>query len=274
MKGGRSFIVLILAAAVLCSLVGTTGAYFTDTKTTPGINISTGYWVEPPHICSVIPGIGISGCGVHLVVLGGGFAKGAQVELIRGEATIQAGDVKVACSRCIYCRLDLAGASPGLWDVRVTNPDGGSAVLEKGFLVIGCGGLKTLEEPQVSEPPGVPAPCTEPPSKDPGKPTTEEDNAVEPPQQEKPMRLDFRPRSARVGEVVDYVITGYAFVPGIVVILRRGEGQVMSLNGEVRGQGFEGRLYLEGVWPGVWEITLKFPDGTLLPIEGGFTVYK
>jgi len=302
MKKARLLVFLILVATASCTFLGTSGAYFTHSETTPGITISTGSWVEPPHICGVIPCSGFSGCCAHVVVLGGDFAQGAKVELIRGETTIQAGNVLVACSSSIYCRFDLTGADPGFWDVRVTNPDGGNVTLKKGFLVIGFPVPRAPDEPEahgtpvteIESPDGVPPSSGEaapeetpnedgtgeepelpvPPPQDPEKPIADDEGAADLPPNQESDRLDFQPRSGKVGEFVNYVVTGYAFVPGTVVILRKGDGLLMSLNAEIRDRELEGWLHLGGVWPGTWEIFLKLPDGTLVPISGSFTVYE
>ncbi len=137
-----SLAVLLTVALAACSLPAFSGAYFTHTATLDGLSVSTGSWAEPPHICCVAPCSGLTGCGVHLLILGTGFVPGARVELLHGSRAIAADGELQICPGSIACHFSLWGACGGHWDLRVTNPDGGSYTLKKGFLVLGwpCSG--------------------------------------------------------------------------------------------------------------------------------------
>jgi hypothetical protein len=76
---------------------------------------------------------------VHITNLAGsGFQSGAAVRLIKtGQADIVATNVVVVSASKITCDLDLRGAYPGQWTVRVTNPDTQDAELYNGFTVKG-----------------------------------------------------------------------------------------------------------------------------------------
>ena len=69
------------------------------------------------------------------VVQGTGFRPGATVALTSKDETINATDVQVKNGTQISGRLDLAHAAVGVYDVKVTNDDGKSAVLAAGFSV-------------------------------------------------------------------------------------------------------------------------------------------
>jgi uncharacterized repeat protein (TIGR01451 family) len=67
---------------------------------------------------------------------GTGFDSAATVALMRGVQTIPGVNVSVDTDNdVITADFNLAGAAPGLWDVRVTNPEE-SATLEDGLLVL------------------------------------------------------------------------------------------------------------------------------------------
>lgn len=71
------------------------------------------------------------------VISGSGFESGAQAHLIRGGAVITGTNLVTDPDvDTITADFDLNGATPGLWDVRVTNPSTLSDTLENGFLVI------------------------------------------------------------------------------------------------------------------------------------------
>ena len=70
------------------------------------------------------------------VVTGTNFVDGATVALTAdGEVTINATGVLVNSETEIAGNFDLSDASPGLYDVVVTNPDDQSASLTTGFLI-------------------------------------------------------------------------------------------------------------------------------------------
>ncbi len=101
-----------------------------------------GFAVNPrsqasPVITSITPNNGNNGEIVHVTNLAGsGFQPGAAVRLIKaGQADIVATNVVVLGASLIICDLDLRGADPGQWTVRVTNPDTQYAELVDGFTV-------------------------------------------------------------------------------------------------------------------------------------------
>jgi hypothetical protein len=91
----------------------------------------------PPAITSITPNSVNNNEVVHITNLAGSdFQSGATVRLIKtGQADIVATNVVVVSSSQITCDLDLRGATPGQWTVRVTNPDTQEAELADGFTV-------------------------------------------------------------------------------------------------------------------------------------------
>jgi hypothetical protein len=91
----------------------------------------------PPSIDDISPVQGSMGGQAKAEISGSGFAEGADVRLIRsGLADIWSTEATVVNEKNIIVAFDLSGAAPGAWDVEVINPDGPSAVLPDGFLVL------------------------------------------------------------------------------------------------------------------------------------------
>jgi parallel beta-helix repeat protein len=89
-----------------------------------------------PTILSITPdNAGSGNSSVASVIAGAGFSPGATVKLTMGGRTIQASTLDVVSPLEISCTFDLTNAAYGSWDVHVTNPDGGTAVLVNGFKV-------------------------------------------------------------------------------------------------------------------------------------------
>jgi hypothetical protein len=89
-------------------------------------------------VSAISPSSGIVGSTVVPVSVGGnGFVSGASVRLNRtGNPDIVATGVNVGSSNLITCAISLpANATPGLWNVVVTNADGQSGMLPAGFRV-------------------------------------------------------------------------------------------------------------------------------------------
>jgi hypothetical protein len=149
----RRVLICSLLTLSICAIAvpRNSSAQFARIVAVPGNSLSMGYWVESPRICSVFPACGWSGCRVWVSIYGEHFQAGAKVELRRGSGVIKAQAVEVHYSRAIVCFFDLKGAAAGFWDVRVTNPDGGSYTLARGFQVIACGVNEQI-------PPGEPLP--------------------------------------------------------------------------------------------------------------------
>jgi hypothetical protein len=158
---GRVLICSILLLSICAVAVPrNSSAQFARVVAVPGNSLSMGYWVESPCICRVCPACGWSGCRVWVTIYGEHFQAGAKVELRRASSVIKAQAVDVHYSRTIVCSFDLKGAAAGFWDVRVTNPDGGSYTLARGFQVIACG----MNE---QAPPGEPVTPTVPTTEQP-----------------------------------------------------------------------------------------------------------
>ncbi|MBU1669959.1 MAG: right-handed parallel beta-helix repeat-containing protein [Actinobacteria bacterium] len=97
-----------------------------------------------PTVTSVTPSAAAAGTTVSIPNLAGtGFWGTPSVQLIgpaagagqAGKGTITATNVTVVSSTKITCRFDLAGATEGLYSVKVTNNDGKSATKANAFTV-------------------------------------------------------------------------------------------------------------------------------------------
>jgi hypothetical protein len=90
-----------------------------------------------PSINDVQPVQGSIGHQAKAEISGSGFAEGADVRLIRsGCLDIWSSKATVSDPCSITVTFDLSGAAPGPWDLEVINPDGPSAVLARGFVVL------------------------------------------------------------------------------------------------------------------------------------------
>jgi hypothetical protein len=92
-----------------------TGNVFTVNSTTPSITART-------------PTAGNRGWPVAMTITGTNFINGATVRLNRtGYSDIPGTSVTVVSPTQINCTFNLAGASPGLWNLSLSNPDGRGA---------------------------------------------------------------------------------------------------------------------------------------------------
>ncbi|MEN6611419.1 MAG: PGF-pre-PGF domain-containing protein [Methanoregulaceae archaeon] len=94
-------------------------------------------WKTDPVLSGITPSSGETGSSVYIPNLSGtGFQDRADVALMKnGSNDIVASNVTVVSGETITCDFDLVNASPGSWDVIVTNTDNRSATLENGFRV-------------------------------------------------------------------------------------------------------------------------------------------
>jgi subtilisin family serine protease len=96
---------------------------------------------EPPppplSVGAVSPASGLPG-PVTLDLVGAGFDAGAEVRLLRsGQADRVASSTELV-GETLRAQIDLTGAAAGLWDLRVTNPDGEIFTLASAFGVVGA----------------------------------------------------------------------------------------------------------------------------------------
>lgn len=89
------------------------------------------------YVSSISPKAGKQGTTVKIRKLAGNyFGNGATVNLTKGAKKIRGTAITVVNPGLITCRFKIPGAAPtGKWTVNVTNPDGTSALLVKGFKV-------------------------------------------------------------------------------------------------------------------------------------------
>jgi M6 family metalloprotease-like protein len=94
----------------------------------------TGSWFPPSAgVCN--PPAEDNDKTVLLDIGGGGFVHGCQVNLVDGPTNLSTGTVDWVGKSLVLAEVDLNGALPGVYDVVVTNPGGGSAVLQDGFTI-------------------------------------------------------------------------------------------------------------------------------------------
>ncbi len=90
----------------------------------------------PPILSSVSPGSGVNDASVKVSLFGQAFEKGASIKLTSGANTIVGTSVETVNAKEMNCLFRLNGATPGLWNVMLTNPDGQQSTLTNGFSVL------------------------------------------------------------------------------------------------------------------------------------------
>lgn len=89
-----------------------------------------------PIVTAIIPKMGLKNTVVSVSVTGDNYKNGAKVYLSAPESKdIHGTKIKVISESQLSCDLDLNGATPGIYDVKVVNPDGQSGILSKAFAV-------------------------------------------------------------------------------------------------------------------------------------------
>ncbi len=107
-----------------------------------------------PNVSSIAPSEARNKGAVSVTITGDGFLDRATVTLTKpGTPPIEAADVEVVSSTSIRSRLELKGASPGVYAVTVTNPDLKAGHLADAFTV-----KKTPTPPEPPTPPTPPEP--------------------------------------------------------------------------------------------------------------------
>jgi PKD repeat protein len=101
------------------------------------IVVLNGHIAASPGVTGISPASAMENTVLAVTLSGTGFAEGMTVSLDRvGQPAISAANVTVPAGNRITCTLDLTGASAGVWDVTVTNPDDQSTTLPGAFTVI------------------------------------------------------------------------------------------------------------------------------------------
>jgi hypothetical protein len=99
------------------------------------------YLNEAPTVSGISPSTATNAGTVQVTVSGLCFRSGASVKLRKaGQSDISATSVSVTSLATLTCRFNLTGKVPGPWDVVVTDADGQSGALEKGFFIVLPGG--------------------------------------------------------------------------------------------------------------------------------------
>lgn len=89
-----------------------------------------------PIVTAIIPKMGLKNTLVSVSINGDNFKDGLKVFLSAPELNeITGTNIKVISETQISCDLDLNGATPGVYDVKVVNPDGQLGILSNAFAV-------------------------------------------------------------------------------------------------------------------------------------------
>lgn len=89
-----------------------------------------------PIVTAIIPKMGLKNTLVSVFINGDNFKNGLKVILNAPELKeITGTNIKVISETQISCDLDLNGATPGVYDVKVVNADGQFGILNKAFAV-------------------------------------------------------------------------------------------------------------------------------------------
>lgn len=89
-----------------------------------------------PIVTAIIPKMGLKNTLVSVSINGDNFKNGLKVILSAPELNeITGTNIKVVSETQISCDLDLNGATPGVYDVKVVNPDGQFGILNNAFAV-------------------------------------------------------------------------------------------------------------------------------------------
>ena len=86
-----------------------------------------------PRIASCDPVTGKTGETVSPVITGENFQNGAAVKFVMGATEINGTGVSVSHGNTIAVDFNLAGATAGIYDIVITNPDGTTVSQAKGF---------------------------------------------------------------------------------------------------------------------------------------------
>jgi hypothetical protein len=86
-----------------------------------------------PRISACDPLTGKIGETVSPTITGDNFQNGASVKLVIGATEINSTNVVVDHGKTIDADFNLTGATAGLYDIVITNPDGSTVRQEKGF---------------------------------------------------------------------------------------------------------------------------------------------
>lgn len=137
-------ITVVSATRITCDIpipagatVGGWDVIVTNPDTLAG-SLANGFAVDAaaPAVSAISPNSSLQTTPVPVSIAGTGFQTGANLTLKRaGYPDIAATGVVLVSSNLITGNLNLLTATPGLWDVVVTNSDGQSGTLTGGFMV-------------------------------------------------------------------------------------------------------------------------------------------
>ncbi len=102
-----------------------------------------------PTVTSISPDWGVNNEVVSVRIHGARFRNGVSVRL-GGMSTIRGGSVYLYSDGYLSTSFDIRGATPGEYDVVVTNDDGQSGVLRRGFTIVVPHAVTITEQPSGS----------------------------------------------------------------------------------------------------------------------------
>ena len=100
--------------------------------------LAGGFRIEypAPRITAVEPGSGLIDQKVALTLSGSGFRNGATINLSNKQVDIGTTKINLISTSKISCEVNLAGVTPGAYDLKIINDDNKSAILNQGFVAI------------------------------------------------------------------------------------------------------------------------------------------
>ncbi len=90
-------------------------------------------------IAGVVPERYGANANAMLSLTGAGFVQGTTVELVRNGNALASESVQIDAFDRLTARFNLSGQAEGVYDIRVTHPEGDIAILEQGFTIIPAG---------------------------------------------------------------------------------------------------------------------------------------
>ena len=119
-----------------------------------GGGVNTDSVVAVVGINSIAPASGYNSGTVNSAIEGYGFQGGASPVLaLSGENDIPASSILISSSAKMTCSFDITGKKPGLWSLKVINPDGSSAEIADAFEIRTlASGMQAINYPNPFDP--------------------------------------------------------------------------------------------------------------------------
>lgn len=231
----------------------------TITKKEKPTILANGFTIELPlpTITGIEPKRSLNNTLVKISKLSGtNFRPGASVMLSSSQMDIGATKVTVVSDTLIRCELNLNGATPGTYDVKVINSDNGTGILPGGFEIV-----------------APPSPTPSPTPKPTPVPTPTVTPTPEPTQAPAPVIKGITPDKGFNNGAVLTSIDGLNFQPECIVKLI-GQGiEITGLNIKVESETkLSCFLDITNQPVGPYNVVITNPDGQTATLVDGFSV--